>query len=125
MQEIKMKVLYGLTFALSLVACGQAEPVPYESLAWTNSYYIQNPAGALGATAGGWLFRGARDYRGELRVGYLIPNAIKGDRYKRQAILSMVCPPKSEKIWQILPSENKLVVIVWTRDNKFKDSVDC
>ena len=125
MLKIKMKILYGLTTLLSLVACGQAEPVPYESLAWANSYYIQHPAGSLGASAGGWLFRGAKDYHGELRVGYLIPGPITGNAKKRQAILSMVCPPKSERIWQILPSENKLVVIVWTKDNKFEDSVDC
>jgi len=110
---------------LFLAGCWNAEPVPYESLAWVNTYYIENPVASMSATAGGWLFRGARDYRGELRVGYLIPGPIKGGTRKRQAILSMICPSKSERIWKILPSENKLVIVVWTRDNKFKDSVTC
>ena len=122
---MKMKVLCGLISLLSLVACGQADPVPYEAITWLNSYYIQHPARSLGASGGGWLFRGAKDLGGELRVGYLIPEVIKGDRDNRQAILRQVCPPKFEKIWRILPSENKLVIMVWTEDNKFEDSIVC
>ena len=120
-----MRFFCKLAPTLFLAACGPPDPIPYESLAWVNNYYIENPASSLGATAGGWLFRGARDFRGELRVGYLIPKAISGSRQKRRGILSMMCPPKYEKIWEILPPENKLVIIVWTRDNKFKDSLDC
>ena len=110
---------------LFLVACGQADPVPHESLALANSYYIQHPAGSLGASAGGWLFRGAKNYRGELKVGYLIPDPITGDAEKIKAILSMVCPPKFERIWKSLPSGTPLVISVWTKDNKFEDSIEC
>jgi len=120
-----MRVLHSLFLALLLTGCGNAEPVPYESIAWTNAYYIQNPISRLSSTAGGWLFRGARDYRGQLRVGFLVPDPMKGNAEQRRAILSLACPAKSEKIWQILPPENKLVITVWTRDNKFKDSLTC
>lgn len=120
-----MRVLLGSLMALLLAGCGSAEPVPYESIAWTNAYYIQNPISMLSPTAGGWLFRGARDYRGELRVGFLVPGPMPGDAAQRRAVLSLACPAKSERIWEILPSENDLVIIVWTRDNKFKDSVTC
>ena len=120
-----MKALIYSLVALLLAGCGSAEPVPYESIAWTNAYYIQNPISMLSPTAGGWLFRGARDYRGELRVGFLAPEPMPGNADQRQAILNLACPAKSERIWQILPPENDLVITVWTRDNKFKDSVTC
>jgi len=79
----------------------------------------------LSPTAGGWLFRGARDYRGEFRVGFLIPKPMSGNEDQRRAILNLACPAKTEKIWRMLPPENNLVIIVWTRDNKFKYSVTC
>lgn len=120
-----MRVIFSLLLVLLLTACGRGEPVPYESVAWANAYYIKNPIASLSSTAGGWLFRGARDYRGELRVGFLIPEPMPGNANQRRAILNLACPAKSAKIWQILPADNDLVIIVWTRDNKFKDSVSC
>ena len=120
-----MRILYSLLSVLLLAACGRADPVPQDSLAWANAYYIQNPIASQSSTAGGWLFRGARDYRGELRVGFLISDPMPGGKRQRRAILRLACPSRSEMIWQILPSENKFVITVWTQDNKFKDSVSC
>lgn len=114
-----------LFIVMLLTGCGRGEPVPYESIAWVNSYYVENPISKLSATAGGWLFRGARDYRGELRVGFLIPEPMPGNAAQRRAILNLACPSKAAMIWQILPSENRLVISVWTRDNKFRDSLTC
>ena len=120
-----MKLLCRLVPLLLVAACGKTGPIPYESIAWVNNYYIEHPVASLSATAGGWLFRGAKDFQGELRVGYLVPGPIPGDEEKREAILSMICPPKFEKIWEILPSKHKLMILVWTEDNSFKDSIDC
>ena len=124
-QEMKIKILFKLVPVLFLAACGQPKPIPYESLAWVNNYYIEHPTASLSSTAGGWLFRGAREYNGELRVGFLIPEPMSENPDKRQAILDRICPLKSEEIWQILPSQHDLVITVWTRDNKFKDSITC
>lgn len=110
---------------LFLAACGQPEPITYESLTWVNQYYIEHPVASLSGTAGGWLFRGARDYGGELRVGFLVPEPMNADRNKRQAILDRICPGKFEPIWQVLPTDNKLIINVWTDDKKFKDSITC
>lgn len=120
-----MRVIFRLFPLLLLAACDRAEPIPYESIAWANAYYIQNPTSNLNATAGGWLFRGANDHFGELRVGFLIPEPMRGSSSQRHAILKLACPPKSAGIWQLLPPENDLVISVWTGDNKFKDSVTC
>ena len=121
----KIKLFYKLAPTLLLAACGQSEPIPHESLAWVNNYYIEHPLSSMGSTMGGWLFRGAKDFQGELRVGFLVPGSFNIDPDKRKAILNRICPLKFEKIWQILPSENKLVIHVWSKDNKFKDSVVC
>jgi hypothetical protein len=99
--------------------------VPPLALSWANSYYAANPVADVNAAAGGWLFRGARDFQGELRVGYLIPEAMPGDANRRRAVLNQACPPASAPIWRLLPDKNKLVIIVWTSDNKFKDDVVC
>jgi hypothetical protein len=121
-----VKVLLSLLLTLQLAGCWWGtEPVPHEALSWANAYYASNPVASVNATAGGWLFRGARDFRGELRVGYLIPEPMSGDVNKRRAVLRLACPPSNADIWRILPAENKLVIIVWTRDNKFKDDVVC
>ena len=71
------------------------------------------------------MFRGARDFHGELRVGYLIPEPMSGDANRRRAVLSLACPPGNADIWRILPNDNKLIIIVWTRDNKFTDDITC
>jgi hypothetical protein len=94
-------------------------------VAWANAYYAANPVASVNSTAGGWLFRGARDFQGELRVGYLIPEPMSGDADKRRAVLNLACPPYSADIWRFLPHDNKLVISVWTRDNKFRDNVVC
>lgn len=111
--------------ALTLAACGQPEPVPYESLVWVNNYYVQHPVASLNATAGGWLFRGAKEVGTEIRVGFLIPGPMISDLDKRKAILNSICPANSEPIWNILSSDHRVVIDVWTEDRKFKDSTIC
>jgi hypothetical protein len=121
-----VKFLFSFLVSLLLAGCWwRTEPVPPNALSWANSYYAANPVANVNAAAGGWLFRGARDYKGELRVGYLIPEAMSGEANRRRAVLSQACPPRNADIWRLLPKENKLVIIVWTRDNKFKDDVVC
>lgn len=111
--------------SLLLAACGHSGPIPAESIAWINNFYITHPVASLSPTAGGWLFRGAQESRGELSVGFLIPEPMHGAANQRRAILSLVCPAKSEKIWQLLPSGTDLVISVWSSDKQFKDSVTC
>ena len=123
--KIKKEFLTAVATALLLCACSQPEPVSYESLVWVNNYYVQNPVSSMSASAGGWLFRGAREFGTEIRVGFLVPRSINPDPATRQAVLTSLCPAKSETIWQALPSRNKVVINVWTADNKFKDSVTC
>jgi len=123
--KIKKEFLTAVATALLLSACSQPEPVSYESLVWVNNYYVNNPVSSMSASAGGWLFRGAREFGTEIRVGFLVPRSINPDPAKRQAVLTSLCPAKSETIWQALPSSNKVVINVWTADNKFKDSVTC
>ena len=122
---MKTKLLSTLATSLILSACGQPEPITYESLVWVNNYYVQHPVHSMTAAAGGWLFRGAREFGSEIRVGFLVPRSMNPDPAKRQAVLTSLCPAKSEAIWQALPSRNKLVINVWTEDNKFKDSTVC
>ena len=123
--RVKYNLLGAAAFALSLSACGQPEPITYESLVWVNNYYVEHPVQSLSATAGGWLFRGAREFGPEIRVGFLVPGPMNPDPEKRQAVLETICPAKSESIWQALPSSNKIVINVWTEDRKFKDSINC
>jgi len=122
---MRTKLLSTIASTLILSACGQPEPITYESLVWVNNYYVEHPVASLSATAGGWLFRGAREFGTEIRVGFLLPTPMNPDPAKRQAVLNTICPAKSETIWKALPEDNKLVIIVWTEDNKFKDSVTC
>lgn len=120
-----MKGLYALLPALFLSACGQPDPITYEALSWVNNYYVKHPVQTLTPTAGGWLFRGARDHGHEIRVGFLVPQSLNPDIEKRHAVLERVCPAKSETIWQVLPSGNKIVISVFTEDDEFKDQVVC
>jgi len=122
---MKTKLLSTIASTLILSACGQPEPVHYESLVWVNNYYVEHPVASLSATAGGWLFRGAREHGTEIRVGFLVPNPLNPDPAKRQAVLNTICPAKSEIIWKVLPENNSLVISVWTEDNQFKESVIC
>ena len=122
---MKTKILLGIASTLFLSACGQPEPITYESLSWVNNYYVRNPVQTLTPTAGGWLFRGAREFGNEIRVGFLVPRSLNPDQDKRHAVLDKVCPSKSEPIWQVLPSGNKIVISVFTDDAKFKDQVVC
>ena len=122
---MKTKFLSIIATSLILSACGQPKPISYESLVWVNNYYVEHPVQSMTAAAGGWLFRGAREYGSEIRVGFLVPRSLNPDPAKRQAVLTSLCPAKSEAIWQALPSRNKLVIKVWTEDNKFKDSTVC
>lgn len=123
--RVKYKLLGAAACLLSLSACGQPEPIAYESLVWVNNYYVEHPVASLSATAGGWLFRGAREFGPEIRVGFLVPGPMNSDPEKRQAVLETICPARSEPIWQTLPSSNKIVINVWTEDRRFKDSVSC
>jgi hypothetical protein len=123
--DMKTKILYGLAPMLFLSACGQPEPITYESLSLVNSYYVEHPVQSLTPTAGGWLFRGARENGNEIRVGFLVPRSLNPDQAKRHAVLDKVCPARSELIWQVLPPGNKIVISVFTEDNKFKDHVVC
>lgn len=120
-----MKFLLAPLLALFVAGCGPADPIPRQALAWANSHFSTNPIARTNATAGGWLFRGAREHRGELRVGYLIPAPMAGSASKRHAVLRLACPPRHSEFWQMLPSENDLVIAVWTQDNEFKDDVTC
>jgi len=120
-----IKVVCATASVLVLGACGQPEPVSSESLAWVNHYYIQNPVSTLNASAGGWLFRGARDQNGELTIGFVVPGPLNADPEKRNAVMETICPAKTESIWQVLPSRNKMVIKVWTQDRKFKDIMVC
>jgi len=111
--------------ATSLTACGQPKPVTYESLVWVNKFYIEHPVATLNATAGGWLFRGAKEVGMDIRIGFLIPEPMMSDLERRKAVLNSICPARNEPIWQFLNEENFLVIDVWTEDNKFKDSTIC
>jgi len=122
---MKTRLLSTLSFALVLSACGQPEPISYESLVWVNNYYVEHPVASMNASAGGWLFRGAREYDTEIRVGFLLSGSMNPDPAKRQAVLNSLCPAKSEPIWQALPRDNQLVIKVWTEDRKFRDSTVC
>jgi hypothetical protein len=122
---MKKEFLCTLLPLLALSGCGQPEPITYESLVWVNHYYIEHPVQSLSATAGGWLFRGAREYGKEIRVGFLVPGPMNKDPAKRQTVLESICPARSEVIWKTLPSNNKIVINVWTEDNKFKDTKIC
>ena len=122
---MKTKLLCSIASTLFLSACGQPEPITYESLAWVNSYYIEHPVSSTSAIAGGWLFRGARENGHEIRIGFLIPGPMNPDPAKRQATLKKFCPSKSEPIWQVLPKNNKLVINVWTEDREFKETRIC
>ena len=122
---MKTKLFSIVATTLILSGCGQPEPITYESLVWVNNYYVEHPVQDMTAAAGGWLFRGAREFGSEIRVGFLVPTSMNPDPAKRQAVLTSLCPAKSESIWQALPSSNKLVIKVWTEDNKFKDSTIC
>lgn len=117
--------LYAAVCTLSLAACGQPKPISYESLVWVNNYYIEHPVATLNATAGGWLFRGAKEVGTEIRIGFLIPGPMMSDIEKRKAVLNTICPAKTEPIWQVLHKDNKLVIDVWTDDKEFKDFTVC
>jgi len=123
--KTKTEFLIATATLLSLSACGQPEPITYETLVWVNNYYVEHPVASQSAMAGGWLFRGAREFGTEIRVGFLVPGPMNPDPEKRQAVLEILCPAKSEAIWQTLPRDNKLVINVWTEDRKFKDSRIC
>jgi len=123
--KMKREFLIAAATLLSLSACGQPEPITYESLVWVNQYYVDHPVASLNATAGGWLFRGAREYDAEIRIGFLVPNPMNPDPDTRQAVLETICPARSQPIWQILPSNNKIVINVWTEDRKFKATKTC
>ncbi len=122
---MNIKFLSGIAPALLLAACEPPGPKPYECLVWVNNYYIEHPVASLNSTAGGWLFRGAREQNGQLTVGFLLPKPMHADRAKRQAILSSICPGKHEKIWTLLSLEYDLLIHVWNKNNKFKDSIKC
>ena len=122
MKKILLSTLVPL---LALSACGQPEPISYESLVWVNNYYIEHPVASLSATAGGWLFRGAREFETDIRVDFFIQGSMDPDPANRQAVLRSICPAKSEVIWQTLPSNNNIVINVWTKDRKLKDSRVC
>lgn len=122
---MKTRLLSTLSFALVLSACGQPEPISYESLVWVNNYYVEHPVASMNASAGGWLFRGAREFDTEIRVGFLLSGSMSPNPAIRQAVLNSLCPAKSEPIWRALPKDNQLVIKVWTEDRKFKDSTVC
>jgi len=122
---MRTKLISTLSFALILSACGQPEPISYETLVWVNNYYIEHPAGSLNATAGGWLFRGAKEVDNDIKVNFVVPGSINQNPAIRQAVLNSICPAKSEVIWQALRSSTNLVINVWSKDNKVKDSVVC
>ena len=122
---MKTKLLFSIASTLFLSACGQPEPITHESLSWVNNYYVENPVASKSAIAGGWLFRGARENGDEISVGFLITGPMNSDPAKRQATLKKICPRKSEPIWHVLPSNNKLVINVWSEDKKFKDKRMC
>ena len=123
--KMKTEFLIAAATLLSLSACGQPEPVTYESLVWVNNYYVDHPVASLSATAGGWLFRGARESGTEISIGFLLPGPMNSNPATLRAVMATICPAKSEPIWQTLSSNNKLVINVWTKDRKFTDSKTC
>jgi hypothetical protein len=122
---MKRYILSCLVPLLLLAGCGGTDPVPYECIAWANQYYITHPVETLNHTAGSWMFRGAKDIGGALRVGFIVPAPLHADKERRQANLQLVCPGKSEDIWRILPEENHYYIDVWTQNLKFRDSFEC
>jgi hypothetical protein len=120
-----IKLICMIASILALNACGQPEPISSETVAWVNHYYVEHPVSTLNASAGGWLFRGARDQDGELSIGFLVPGPLNVDPEKRKAVMDTLCPAKTEEIWQALPARNKLVIKVWTKNQKFKDLHVC
>jgi len=118
---MKIKPLYGIAPALLLAACWQPDPLTYECLTQVNSYYSSHPL----ASRSGWLFRGAKDHGGEVRVGFLVPKSLSVDPNRGRAILDRICPGKFEELWQSLPSGTRLVIDVWTKDSNFSDSIEC
>ena len=122
---VKREILSGIATVALLSGCGQPEPISYESLVWVNNYYVQHPVASLSATAGGWLFRGAREVGNDIKVNFLVPGSINQNPAIRQAVLNSICPAKSEVIWQVLRSSTNLVINVWSKDNKVNDSVVC
>ena len=124
-KNMKREIFSGIAAIALLSGCGQPEPISYESLVWVNNYYIEHPVGSINATAGGWLFRGAREVGNDIKVNFVVPGSINQNPAIRRAVLNSICPAKSETIWHVLPSDNKIVISVWTKDNKFKDSVVC
>lgn len=125
LEKMKRNSVLAAATLLSLSACGQPEPITYETLVWVNQYYVDHPVANMSAMAGGWLFRGARESGAEIKIGFLVPGPMNPDPAKRQAVLDTICPAKSEAIWQTLPSKHKLIINVWTEDKKFKDSITC
>jgi hypothetical protein len=123
--KTRKELLFAAVCTLSLAACGQPEPITYESLVWVNNYYVEHPVSSLNASAGGWLFRGAKEAGSEIRVGFLLPGPLNSDEAKRRAVLNTICPAKSAAIWQVLSSDHNLVIDVWTEDGKFKASNVC
>lgn len=123
--KMKKEFLLAVASVLSLSACGQSEPISYESLVWVNNYYIEHPVSSLNASAGGWLFKGAREFGSEIRIGFVVSGSMNPDPAKRQAVLTSLCPTSSESIWKALHSRNKLVINVWSEDNKLKASATC
>lgn len=123
--KTKREFLLAAVSVLSVSACGQPEPITYESLVWVNNYYVEHPVSSMSASAGGWLFRGAREFENEIRIGFLVPGPMNPDPAKRQAVLNTLCPARSEPIWNVMSPDSKLVINVWTEDNKFKDTVTC
>lgn len=118
-------ILGSLVPLVLLAGCGKTNPVPYECVKWANRYYITHPVETLNHTAGGWLFRGAKDIQGDLRAGFTIPAPLNSDEARRRANLQLVCPEKSAEIWRILPMENHFFIDVWTHNMKFQDSIKC
>ncbi len=124
-RKIKSKFLLAAATLLTLSACGQPEPITYETLVWGNNYYVDHPVASQNAMAGGWLFRGAREFGSEIQIGFLVQGPMNPNPATRQAMLETIRPAKSEAIWLALPSRNKLVINVWSEDKKFKDSITC
>ena len=124
-KNVKREILSGIAAMALLSGCGQPEPISYETLVWVNNYYLEHPVGSMNASAGGWLFRGAREVDNDIKVNFLVPGSINQNRNIRKAVLNSICPAKSETIWQVLPSKNNIVISVWAKDNKLTDSVVC
>lgn len=122
---MKTKIMGLLAPVFLMAACMKTQPVDYQSLAWINNFYMERPASNLSALARGWLFRGAKDVRGDVNVSFVVTEPFDVKRDKRRTVLKSLCPSRYEAIWKLLDSRHDIVISIRTQDSKLRDWVTC